>query len=488
MNVKRNIRKNQRLTTVVALGLGLLAVSATAQYSDSFGGPLNTGFWSTNVQSGYIVCPSSTRAHSGSYSLQLVTTDTGANKSVRVSHQFPTATYGTVSVWMYDTGAGVPSGNYMGLQVNSAGQHLVSVGTYDYGFGDGSTYNYGIGSSPAVAYIGPITRTAAWHKFEIAALPGSLTVSIDGTVVYTGAGGRTFDYVDMYLAGPNWRPAQNVQFDDFQFTPSDQANFSDAFEGATLDPFWATGEQSGQVVFPAATRSHSGSQSVELVTANTGQNKDVRLYHLFAPPSYGTVSVWVYDTGAGVSSANYITFSINSSNSTGIAGVGTYDYDLGPGDGGSTYTYVVPIGSGPSHYTGIERTQAWHQFAICCWSNSLVLKIDGTVVYSGPGREPIGEVHLVLSGPSWRPACTVQLDDFQFVGQAAQPAMDIHMYAGVTVTGTVNAPYQIQYRTDLGSPTWQPLADILLPSSPYIYFDTNSPAAVRRFYRAVLMQ
>jgi hypothetical protein len=33
---------------------------------------------------------------------------------------------------------------------------------------------------------------------------------------------------------------------------------------------------------------------------------------------------------------------------------------------------------------------------------------------------------------------------------------------------------------------WQELANIVLPVSPYLFFDTNSISAPRRFYRAVL--
>jgi hypothetical protein len=59
------------------------------------------------------------------------------------------------------------------------------------------------------------------------------------------------------------------------------------------------------------------------------------------------------------------------------------------------------------------------------------------------------------------------------------------MYAGLTVTGTAGAPYQIQYKNSLSSTNWLPLANILLPSSPYWFFDTNSPSAPQRFYRVV---
>ena len=69
----------------------------------------------------------------------------------------------------------------------------------------------------------------------------------------------------------------------------------------------------------------------------------------------------------------------------------------------------------------------------------------------------------------------------------AQTGVGMHLYAGITITGVVNCVYAIQTTTDLSNPnSWQDLAIITLPSSPYLYFDTQNPACGNRFYRAVL--
>jgi hypothetical protein len=266
------------------------------------------------------------------------------------------------------------------------------------------------------------------------------------------------------------------------FGLSAKAQFSDGFEGPSLDPFWSTSLQSGYIVCPSSTRAHTGSHSLELVSTSTSSDKWVFVYHQFQQPTYGTVSVWVYDTGADVSSANYITFDITRASSD-VAVIKTYDFDLGPGQGGSTYYYwATNVPSGPS--SGIDRTQAWHQFTISCLPNALTLRIDGTLIYTGPGGQTFDKVEMYLHGPYWRPAWSVQFDDFQFT---PDPGLDVHMYAGLTLSGTVGRTYEIQYATNVNSPTWQPLADITLASSPYLYFDTNSASATKRFYRAVLM-
>lgn len=68
----------------------------------------------------------------------------------------------------------------------------------------------------------------------------------------------------------------------------------------------------------------------------------------------------------------------------------------------------------------------------------------------------------------------------------AQTGVGMHLYAGITITGVVNCVYAIQTTTDLSNPdSWQNLAIITLPSSPYLYFDMQNPASGNRFYRAV---
>lgn len=83
--------------------------------------------------------------------------------------------------------------------------------------------------------------------------------------------------------------------------------FTDGFEGSTLDPFWNNAfQQSGYITFPSAAAAHSGSQCVQFNSTNTANDKEVVLSHSFPGMMYGDVSVWFYDTGTGQDSANYI--------------------------------------------------------------------------------------------------------------------------------------------------------------------------------------
>ncbi len=183
-------------------------------------------------------------------------------------------------------------------------------------------------------------------------------------------------------------------------------NFSDNFESATLDPFWTISAVAGSVTFPSTVRAHSGSQSVQLNSLQGAGEKGISLRHALAQPTYGQVSVWMYDSGADLSSANYMGLHCN------VGYLQTSDYDLGPSNGG-TYNGAAANGSG--FITAVDRTQAWHQFAINSTESALTMSIDGTTVYSGAGGTPFTGINLVMYGPTWRPAWSAEFDDFQFV-------------------------------------------------------------------------
>jgi formylglycine-generating enzyme required for sulfatase activity len=69
------------------------------------------------------------------------------------------------------------------------------------------------------------------------------------------------------------------------------------------------------------------------------------------------------------------------------------------------------------------------------------------------------------------------------------PVVDIHLYAGLTVTGAVGTVYSIEYVRDLAQTNnpsaWRCLEYLQLPASPYLWADKSAPAMGQRFYRAV---
>lgn len=67
--------------------------------------------------------------------------------------------------------------------------------------------------------------------------------------------------------------------------------------------------------------------------------------------------------------------------------------------------------------------------------------------------------------------------------------LNLAMYPGLTITGTVGCRYRIEYTTFLNpNPSltvWTALTTLTLASSPFLYVDTSAPATGTRFYRAV---
>jgi formylglycine-generating enzyme required for sulfatase activity len=68
------------------------------------------------------------------------------------------------------------------------------------------------------------------------------------------------------------------------------------------------------------------------------------------------------------------------------------------------------------------------------------------------------------------------------------PVLDVHLYAGLSITGAVGTVYSIEYVTDLtqtnNASAWRCLEFLQLPASPYLWADKSAPATGKRFYRA----
>lgn len=185
--------------------------------------------------------------------------------------------------------------------------------------------------------------------------------------------------------------------------------FTDGFEGSTLDPYWSTREESGSITLSSSGQVHSGTQAAQFnSTYNTGE-KDIRLIHDYGQPMYGRVSVWLYDTGADVSSSNYLKLYLFDSEDNSLGGLGTADFDLGPGNGGE---YQAGLPGTPGH-TEPDRTQGWHLFEIEMLPDSATIWIDGTEVAAKSTGLSFQTLHLAMLGPTWRPAWVSYWDDFE---------------------------------------------------------------------------
>jgi len=72
------------------------------------------------------------------------------------------------------------------------------------------------------------------------------------------------------------------------------------------------------------------------------------------------------------------------------------------------------------------------------------------------------------------------------ISAQAQATLDLQLYAGVSITGTVGAVYAIQATTDLAATnSWVAVDFVRLPATNYLWTDTSTPATGRRFYRSM---
>ncbi len=393
-------------STVMCVALAAVATTTAVgqSYFDGFEAP----FWTFTEQSG-AVRESTKRPHTDSRSAEFVSTNTGQDKWIYMTHDFDEPQYGHVSVWVYDTGADVSSSNYIWLTIQDTTAGVgasVTAFDYDLGPGQGGDVYYYTPWNGTEPIRSPIDRTQAWHLWEIGTAPDLSWIAIDGQTIYENSQGLPFDRVRLGMSGPSWRPAWTAYFDDFAIDTVDESYF-DGFEA----PFWTLTEQSG-AVRESTKRPHEGSRSAEFVSTNTGQDKWIYMTHDFDEPQYGRVSVWMYDTGADVSSSNYLWLTLYNTAEGMIADVLTFDYDLGPGQGGDVYYYRPWNTNAQPIRSSIDRTQAWHLWEIETAPDLFSIAIDGQIVYESSQGMPFNRVRLGMSGPSWRPAWTAYFDDF----------------------------------------------------------------------------
>ncbi|MEW6156060.1 MAG: immunoglobulin domain-containing protein [Verrucomicrobiota bacterium] len=70
-----------------------------------------------------------------------------------------------------------------------------------------------------------------------------------------------------------------------------------------------------------------------------------------------------------------------------------------------------------------------------------------------------------------------------------QPKTSIATYAGITIEGQIGRAYRIDRTENPADPSsWQPLTTLTLTNRTQIFFDLESPAMPKRFYRAVVQK
>jgi len=174
-------------------------------FADGFEGATLDPFWTKYESNGSITLQSSVPAHSGSQAVQFSTTNS-EQKNNSLTHVFAQPQYGSISVWVRDQLDSIFFSVHM---INTALSQDMSLGVQDW---DQGAY-YCNGGRTSVA------RSIGWHQFTFQFTAGVLTETIDGQMVYTGAGGTQFDKVILVMSGTG---SGGVSFDDFLFEAASQ--------------------------------------------------------------------------------------------------------------------------------------------------------------------------------------------------------------------------------------------------------------------------
>ncbi|MBV9303967.1 MAG: hypothetical protein JOY62_14875 [Acidobacteriaceae bacterium] len=214
------------ISAVVLAGVAWGSTPPVEPFSDSFEGTQIYPYWALTQDYGTVTL-SKDQFYSGAKSLEFASAS-GGERTIYATHKFPRHTKGTVSVAFYDYAPGQET-LYEGLTLEDSAvqSHVASVGTNDY---DAYCYKAFVGSdgqgphANCGQYPGSETtnvkRTLGWHVFSISYDVSSVSIAIDGTVVYTAnVAGYEFDTVILSIDGPYWRPNTIAYFDNFSFEP-----------------------------------------------------------------------------------------------------------------------------------------------------------------------------------------------------------------------------------------------------------------------------
>src|SRR5438046_2646236 len=93
------------------LSVESLEMRDVPSFSDGFEAAQLDPFWNRVQLDSGTITPSPDRPHNGGQSAKMQTVNTGSTKNLLLIHDFATPTYGKASIWVYDTGADVPSSN-----------------------------------------------------------------------------------------------------------------------------------------------------------------------------------------------------------------------------------------------------------------------------------------------------------------------------------------------------------------------------------------
>lgn len=212
---KRSMLRKIFVFSAVSCLLSLMpvehAMASSLSFSDGFEGSAIDPFWTVKYADYGSVSMSTDQAHSGSQSLMLSSTS-GGQRYIGLTHNFSDAMIGSASIWFYDGHPGQQTLYSQFISYNTTiPTSYVYAGVKDYD----PTY-YWAGSGEGGGSQTSVTRSLGWHHFEAYFGEDKTEVSIDGIVVSSSLENRGINEIYFNLSGPYWRPNAKFYFDDFQ--------------------------------------------------------------------------------------------------------------------------------------------------------------------------------------------------------------------------------------------------------------------------------
>jgi len=208
-------RNVARAVVVVMVGLFLAVAQGAGAtvWSDGFEGPsLLSGGWTILKEETGVMSLSTDVSHSGQQSAKFTPFD-GGQKWLWLFHSLGSLQEGTLSCWFYDGGSGMYGYLYATMGTFPS-PYYSWVGVQDWD----DTYYHATGGLNGEQERTAVTRSYAWHHFEITGTASGVTTRIDDIVTGSVAGDYRFDGVLLGLSGPHYS-GPNYYFDDVSFTP-----------------------------------------------------------------------------------------------------------------------------------------------------------------------------------------------------------------------------------------------------------------------------
>jgi hypothetical protein len=193
------------------------------------------------------------------------------------------------------------------------------------------------------------------------------------------------------------------------------------------------------------------------------------------PCGFGVVAVVngiIYMIGVGDANAGVYAYNPVADSWTTNSSMPTGRYSAA----GAALNGIIYVAGGYSTTGAVATVEAYHP-ATDTWSTETSLPFK---LWAASAAAVNGTLY-VMGGLDVNNATLGSVEAFT----PATSITGIHLYAGLTLSGPVGSTNRIDFTTNLAATNWTVLTNLILPTSPYLFIDTDSSHSPARFYRVV---